>query len=160
MASSHCNILERREKASEEGNSSPCIPPEIQEGSSSLHLQNSRRKASLPSRRGGVYKSGTSANVEGSLQQHYFNYELWGEPMPYTAIVNFTKLQLDVVTMKSDLHHLKVGCISNISILKVICSFDLSSLLELQMHSDSRSPAALSRKKQPATGTREGGTKK
>ena len=101
-----------------------------------------------------------SANVEGSLQQHYFNYELWGEPMPYTAIVNFTKLQLDVVTMKSDLHHLKVGCISNISILKVICSFDLSSLLELQMHSDSRSPAALSRKKQPATGTREGGTKK
>ena len=58
----------------------------------------------------------TSANVEGSLQRHYFNYELWGEPMPYTAIVNFTKLQLDVVTMKSDLHHLKVGCISNISI--------------------------------------------
>ena len=89
----------------------------------------------------------TSANVEGSLQRHYFNYELWGEPMPYTAIVNFTKLQLDVVTMKSDLHHLKLGCISNISILKVVCSFDLSSLLELQMHSVSRSPAALSRKK-------------
>ena len=57
MASSRCNILERREKASEEGNSSPYVPPEIQEGSSSLHLQNSRRKASLPSRRGGVYKS-------------------------------------------------------------------------------------------------------
>ena len=33
-----------------------------------------------------------------------------GEPMPYTTIVNFTKLQLDVVIMKSDLHHLKVGC--------------------------------------------------
>ena len=134
MASSRCNILERREKASEEGNSSPYVPPEIQEGSSSLHLQNSRRKASLPSRRGGVYKSGTSANVEGSLQQHYFNYELWGEPMPYTAIVNFTKLQLDVVTMKSDLHHLKVGYI-DICKSKVVCSFDLSSPLELQRRS-------------------------
>ena len=50
--------MERREEASEEGNASPYIPPEIQEGSSSLHLQNSRRKASLPSRRGGVSKSG------------------------------------------------------------------------------------------------------
>ena len=50
MATSCCNILERREKATEEGNSSPYVPPEIQEGSSSLHLQNSRRKASLLSR--------------------------------------------------------------------------------------------------------------
>ena len=55
--------------------------------------------------------------------------------MPYTAIVNVTKLGLDVVTMKSDLHHLKVGCIDNICISKVVCSFALSSLLELQRRS-------------------------
>ena len=58
--------------------------------------------------------------------------------MPYTAIVNVTKLGLDVVTMKSDLHHLKVGYIDNICISKVVCSFDLSSLLELQRRSVER----------------------
>ena len=69
MASSRCNILERREKASEEGNSSPYVPPEIQEGSSSLHLQNSRRKASLPSRRGGVSKSSWSVHQYWAVQK-------------------------------------------------------------------------------------------
>ena len=55
--------------------------------------------------------------------------------MPYTAIGNVTKQGLDVVTMKSDFHHLKVGYIDNICISKVVCSFDLSSLLELQRRS-------------------------
>ena len=73
MASSRCNILERREKASEEGNSSPYIPPEIQEGSSSLHLQNSRRKASLPSRRGGVSKSATLQLIFPPSPLHWIN---------------------------------------------------------------------------------------
>ena len=49
--------MEGREVASEEGTSSPYVPPQNQEVTSYLHLQNSRRKASLTSRRGGVSKS-------------------------------------------------------------------------------------------------------
>ena len=52
--------MEGREVASEEGTSSPYVPPQNQEVTSYLHLQNSRRKASLTSRRGGVSKSGHS----------------------------------------------------------------------------------------------------
>ena len=46
--------------ASKEGTSSPYVPPQNQEVTSYLHLQNSRRKASLTSRRGGVSKSADS----------------------------------------------------------------------------------------------------
>ena len=53
--------MEGREKASEVGTSSPYVPPQNQEVTSYLHLQNLRRKASLTSRRGGVSKSGNNS---------------------------------------------------------------------------------------------------
>ena len=51
------DVMEWSETVSEEGSSSPYGPPKNLELSSSLLLQNSRSRASLPSRRGGVYKS-------------------------------------------------------------------------------------------------------
>ena len=59
--------MEGREVASEEGTSSPYVPPQNQEVTSYLHLQNSRRKASLTSRRGGVSKSGYTVYTHSML---------------------------------------------------------------------------------------------
>ena len=76
--------MEGREVASEEGTSSPYVPPQNQEVTSYLHLQNSRRKASLTSRRGGVSKSATNgksdftgnAVITSTNLQHYSYSEL------------------------------------------------------------------------------------
>ena len=62
-------FMEGRGKASVEGTSSPYVPPQNQEVTSYLHLQNSRRKASLTSRRGGVSKSASKANLGKSFLQ-------------------------------------------------------------------------------------------
>ena len=63
------------------------------------------------------------------------DFQTVAQSHPYTVILQVTKSGLDVVTMNNDWCHMKVGCLVNICMLKVSCRFDLTPLLELQIHS-------------------------
>ena len=64
------------------------------------------------------------------------DFQTVAQSHPYTVILQVTKSGLDVVTVNNDWCHMKVGCLVNICMLKVSCRFDLTPLLELQIHSD------------------------